>query len=147
MRVKIIYILLLIIGALACNKDKFATRPSLEVKKIENNPTSPDTFLALYLNYTDREGDINGAKLSYLRIRTNIRPITNPGVNDQVDTVVTEMPEFTPNIKGEIKILVPYAFMNEDPTVNDSMVFKIVLTDLAGNASDTLLTPKVVAKQ
>lgn len=149
MRVKIIFILLGILGALACSKNKFVTRPSLEFEKAENNPTSsgPDSILSIYLKYTDREGDINGAKLSYYRIRTNIRGIFNPAVNDQVDSSIQDMPDFTPNIKGQIKVMVPYSFMNEDPTTNDTMVFKIVLTDLAGNSSDTLLTPKFVAKQ
>ena len=37
--------------------------------------------------------------------------------------------------------------MNEDPVVNDTMNFKIFVTDAGGNTSDTITVGPVVDKQ
>ena len=132
----------------ACDKDKFQTKPTIEVKSLSTDEiNAPNGTMNLRLTFTDKEGDLGNGVLTYIRVRTNSTPIPDPGTFDKIDTIRTAIPEFPQKNKGEIDILFDYNFLDEDPNRNDSMFFRITVTDLAGNASDTIATPIVVARQ
>jgi hypothetical protein len=42
----------------ACNKDKFQTKPSLELKSINTKTVQPTQNLNIVLKYTYKEGDV-----------------------------------------------------------------------------------------
>jgi hypothetical protein len=133
---------------IACSKDKFQTKPSIEVKSLSTKEVpAPNGTMNLRLTFTDKEGDLGNGVLTYIRVRTNVTPIPNPGTYDKIDTIRTPIPEFPAKNKGEIDILFDYNFMDEDPNRNDTMFFKITVMDLGGNSSDTISTPLVVARQ
>lgn len=131
----------------ACSKDTFETTPTITIKSVNSEVIPENGNLDITLEYTDKEGDLGRGELSYIRERKNIKPIPNPGVNDQTDTVRYPIPDFTPKNKGEIVVTIPYFFMSEDPNDDDTMVFKLSVIDIRGNKSDTVTTVNIIAKQ
>jgi hypothetical protein len=142
----------------SCTKDKANTKPLLKFKNINGSEFFPGSTVNITLTYTDKEGDLGNGVLTYIRNRTNVKPIANSSSNDLIDTVNSQLPEF-PNTKtGELNVLIPYAFLDEDPLpstaydslhpnpFNDSSVFKIFVTDAQGNKSDTIITPQIVQR-
>ena len=148
MKTIILFAFLFLATALSCSKDKFQTKPSIEIKSLNTHEVlSPDGHLEIRMEYTDKEGDLSDGILTYIRIRTNTRAIPNPGINDKVDTVFSAIPEFPTTTKGDIFLNISYNFMDEDPDRNDTMFFKITVKDIKNNTSDTISTATVVAKQ
>ena len=147
MKTIILFIFLFLFTALSCNKDKFQTKPTIEIKSLSNDEVRPGETLEIRMEFTDKEGDLSDGILTYIRIRTNTRAIPNPGINDKVDTVFSAIPEFPTTTKGDIFLNIPYNFMDEDPGRNDTMFFKITVKDIKNNTSDTISTATVVAKQ
>ena len=144
---RVLFYSILVISLLSCDKDSFETKPTLEYKSANTDIVPQNSDLRVTLDYTDKEGDLGNGVLTYIRVRTNSTPIPDPGTFDKIDTIRTAIPEFPQKNKGEIDILFDYNFLDEDPNRNDSMFFRITVTDLAGNASDTIATPIVVARQ
>jgi hypothetical protein len=138
---------ILILLILACNKDKFQTKPTIKVKDISPTEVTPNGRLTITLECTDKEGDAGGGELTYIRIRTNSTAIPDPGTNDKVDTVHYPVPDFPKTQKTDISVEIPYDLMDEDPNRNDTMFFKLSLKDVGNNSSDTISTQSVVAVQ
>ena len=143
----ILFIFLFLFTALSCNKDKFQTKPTIEIKSLSNDEVRPGETLEIRMEFTDKEGDLSDGILTYIRIRTNSTGIPNPTANDQVDTIFSAIPEFPVKTQGDISLNILYNFMNEDPGRNDTMFFKITVKDIKNNTSDTVTTKSVVAKQ
>lgn len=146
------FIALLIVVA-GCDKNKLETKPSITLKKMNGNEFVLDsvTFsipdLVMTLEYDDKEGDLGGGIITYIRDRINIDPISNPASNDKVDTIRSPLPDFPKTSTGDIDIIVPGTFLIEDPIDNDTMTFKIFVQDVAGNISDTIVTPTIVQRK
>lgn len=145
--IPVLLVLSVTIVLAACGKDKFESKPLLEIKDYNAEVISPNEVLNIRLTYYDKEGDLGTGEFTYIRVRTNGTPIPNPGVNDKADTVRSQVPEFPAKNTGELTINIPYAFMDEDPNRNDTMYFKIAVVDLKGNKSDTISTPLFVARK
>ena len=131
----------------ACKKNKFLTKPTISVKDINSTEIRQGNNLKITLECTDKEGDVGGGQLTYIRIRTNTIPIPNPSINDKADTVYYTVPDFPKTDKTDLELTIPYDFMNEDPNRNDTMFFRITVKDIANNQSDTIATKTVVARQ
>jgi len=137
-----------IVFLLACNKDKFQTKPTISVKEINNTEVNaPDGILRITLECTDKEGDEGNGQLTYIRVRTNTTSIPDPTNNDKADTAFAAVPDFPTKDKVEMTLDIPYSFLDEDPTRNDTMFFKLTLRDRGSNQSDTISTTQIVAKQ
>jgi len=151
MKRRLIYALCImstVLGLAACNKDKFQTKPTLSVKEINNTDVpAPDGTLRITLECTDKEGDAGGGQLTYIRVRTNSTAIPDPTNNDKADTAHATVPDFPTKDKVEITLDIPYNFLDEDPTLNDTMFFRLTLRDRGSNQSDTISTTQIVAKQ
>lgn len=132
----------------ACSKDKFKTKPTIEIQDI--NPTeveSPNGLLTIRLKYTDKEGDLGNGILTFLRIRTNSTPIPDYNNNNKPDTITNSIPEFPAKDRGELDINLDYNFLDEDPGRDDTMYFRITVQDAGGNQSDTIQTKAIVARK
>lgn len=139
---------LFLLTSVSCNKDKFQTKPTIEVKSLNTREVvSPNGELEIRLEYTDKEGDLGDGILTYIRVRTNIRPIPLPGTYDKPDTILSAIPVFPNTTRGDIFLTLPYNFLDEDPGQNDTMFFKITVKDIRNNTSDTISTASIVAKQ
>ncbi len=135
------FLLLVVTLAFACSKDKLETKPSITLKSVNSTEIYSGMDLVILLEYRDKEGDLGNGLLTYLPERLNIfYPIINP----QPDSVGYTLPDFPKTSEGEIQVVIPGNFLNENPNYNDTVRFHIVVTDLAGNVSDTLTTPVIV---
>lgn len=140
-------LIIVVSGIVACGKDKLNTKPSIEIKNISSTEILPGEQLIINLNYTDKEGDLGGGQLTYIRNRLNIKPIPDAPSNDKTDTIDRPLPDFPKTTSGEIELKIDGAFMSEDPFENDTMFFRIFVKDSGGNVSDTLNTGTIVEKQ
>lgn len=139
---------LLTLVLISCGKDKYETTPTITIKDLSSEVVdAPSGTLRVTLESTDKEGDEGGGILTYIRVRTNVNPIPNPGLNDKVDTVNYLIPAFPKTSKKDIEISLIYDFLNEDPNKNDTMFFKFTLRDMANNQSDTVNSKVIIARQ
>ncbi len=147
---KILPFLLVLAVFVGCSKGTLESRPSIELRNMNSTqfPIDPNTFfipdLVMTIRFDDKEGDLAGGTVTYIRVRTNLDPIENPAANDKIDTIRSLLPDFQKATTGEIDIKFPGNFLIEDPRDNDSMYFRITVQDVAGNASDTIDTPPIV---
>ena len=132
-------LLLLMIG---CGKDKFETKPRLEIKDYSSKDLFQGQSLRIRLNYFDKEGDLNGSPVIGILHRLNIVPL--PPNQDKVDTFRNVLPEFPSKDNGEISFQLPYDFLKESLVENDTVMFRFAVEDLAGNKSDTVDSDPVV---
>jgi hypothetical protein len=136
------FIFSLAVLVIACGKDKFETKPKLEVKDYSTKELFQGMDLRIRLNYFDKEGDLDGAPVFGEIVRLNLFPL---GPNqDKVDTFITTLPEFPEKDNGEISFQLPYSYLKESTVENDTLVFRFAVTDKAGNKSDTITTDKVI---
>ncbi|HSB93099.1 MAG TPA: hypothetical protein VLC28_08285 [Flavitalea sp.] len=128
----------------ACGKDTLQTKPSIKVKELNGTQIPPGAILRVTLEFNDKEGDLGAGELTYVRDRLNSRPV--PGAFDKADTARYVLPVFPDRETGDIDVDIPYDFMDEDPNDNDTMVFRFMVIDRAGNKSDTITSEQVVAR-
>lgn len=132
----------------ACNKGRFQTTPTISVKDINTTEVNaPNGELRITLECTDKEGDEGQGELTYIRIRTNSTPIPDPVNNDKADTAHATVPSFPKTDKVDMVLNIPYTFLDEDPSRNDTMYFKLTLRDSQNHQSDTITTKSIVAVQ
>jgi hypothetical protein len=147
--IRILAVILFVTVIVACNKNKYQTKPTLELKSMNGNVVPAGAQLLLEFDFTDKEGDVNNA-LFVQKIRTNKQKV--PTIRD---TFSLPVPEFPKNTKGLIQALLDYSqhltsAINppKDPVTNknqhDTLILRFVLRDRAGNASDTVTTDPVV---
>jgi hypothetical protein len=131
---------------LACDKDKFESKPTLEVKSVKSkNLDLGDNFSAT-LGFTDKEGDVDSV-LYIIRERTNVK-----GKRTVADDYL--MPEFPNTSKGDIQVTLSYALqltqgftaipLPGNQKQADTMNIKFVLKDRAKNLSDTAVISNVI---
>ena len=56
----------LVVVAIACNKDKFQTKPTISVKSINGNFIPLNASLVITLDCTDKEGDVQDLSLIHI---------------------------------------------------------------------------------
>lgn len=133
---------------LACSKDKFTTKPRLEIKSYNSKEIHNGQTLTMRINFFDKEGDIGTGDFWLARYRTNIKQLDGSDV-DRADTLDAargyHVPDFPPSDKGEIFVDLTYAdFLKESNDQNDTIYFRIAVKDKAGNASDTITSDQLV---
>lgn len=128
----------------SCSKDTLETKPTIKIKEVNGSEIGPGSLFRVTLEFSDKEGDLGQGEVTYVRDRKNIRPV--PGVFDKADTARYPIPEFPDRQTGDIDIDIPYDFLDEDPNDNDTMVFRFMVIDRAGNKSDTITSGQVVAR-
>lgn len=134
-------LLSLVIVLAACGKDKFQTKPLIEVREYNSKVIPRNGTLIIRLNYYDKEGDLGEGRFYAFRQRLNILPPNIP----RPDVLEYALPKFNNKDRGEITIqLDEFNFLSESSIQNDTMVFKIAVTDRAGNTSDTITTDRIV---
>ena len=140
--IPVIFIISLTTLLIACGKDKFETKPKLEIKNYSSKEIFQGDALTIRLNYFDKEGDLSNAPLIGILKRINLFPLA-PG-QDKVDTFRNNLPEFPKKENGEITFQLPFDFLKESTVENDTLIFRFAVSDLAGNKSDTITTDQIV---
>ncbi len=140
--IPVIFILSLAVLVVACGKDKFETKPRLEITNYSSKEIRQGDNLKISINYFDKEGDLNSAPVFAVINRLNANPL--PAGQNRVDTLNYSLPDFPQKDKGEVFFQLPFDFLKESLTENDTLQFKFAVTDRAGNNSDTITSDPVV---
>src|SRR5829696_6506741 len=94
----LLYVTALLVLAIACNKDKLETTPSLKLKSINSSTIPVGGNLIVQLDFTDKEGDISDT-IFVKKIRIN--QIVVPTIRDSFELPV---PAFPDRSKGIIEL-------------------------------------------
>jgi hypothetical protein len=129
----------------ACGKDRFETKPQLELKSQSTSVVPVQGNLQLVFEFRDKEGDVADT-LFYKKERINIRK-----VETKTDSLQLAIPAIPNTQKGEFVVDFDYQgyliSAIEAPRVpgstppqyeSDTLNLKFVLKDKAGNKSDTV---------
>jgi hypothetical protein len=154
------FVCLFSVIVIACNKDKFQSKPQLTVKSTSDKIIPPNGNFHIVFEYTDKEGDI-GDSLFYQKVRVNVRTV--PLSNSKVDTLRYFLPGPVPGFPdkntGEFDVLIPYDPLvfaitplnvpgtNPPKLESDSLTLRFAISDRAGNHSDTVSIPGVVVQR
>lgn len=151
MQKPVLYSAIFLVLTVACGKDKFNTKPSLEIKSVSSTEVGTGGDLTIRMEFTDKEGDVSDSIfLDRTRINQSQPQVRTPTV------LPFKVPGFNKKSKGEILVNLNYEFhlkaAIQAPTQvgapndkePDTLVFRIVLRDVAGNTSDTVNTPPIV---
>lgn len=132
-----------------CGKDKFETRPQIELKSVDPKFVPLQGTITFRLEFRDKEGDVSDS-LFIIRERLNNR-------DPQKFTDPQDIPTFPDKVKGEMQI----TYSNNDltgkitkikiPGVDqfepDTMRIGFVARDKAGNLSDTLIVDNIIVER
>jgi hypothetical protein len=138
-----IFVISLITLLIACGKDKYETKPRLEIKSYSSREIFKGEDLRISINYFDKEGDLNKAPVIGIKKRLNLLPLGS-GSPDLQDTFDVLLPDYPAKDKGEITFQLGHDRLQESVTENDTVVFLFAVTDLAGNKSDTVTSDQIV---
>jgi hypothetical protein len=127
----------------ACGKDKFETKPLIEIRSISTKELSPNGILTIKLDFFDKEGDLGTGDFFAAKLRLNQLPLGTSSP-DLVDSFYYTLPEFQPRDKGEISLQLEYSRLKESINENDTIMFRLAVTDAAGNKSDTISSEPIV---
>ncbi|MDZ4792799.1 MAG: hypothetical protein SGI83_00835 [Bacteroidota bacterium] len=134
---------------IACNKDKFLTKPTITVKSINGNFVPLNGTFVITLECTDKEGDVQDS-LILIKKRLNKRVVAT-----NRDTIRYKFPVFPKNTRTEIQAILDYQSMlsalnppfipgsNPPRREVDTLVFRMAVRDNAGNTSDTITSPTI----
>jgi hypothetical protein len=133
--------LLIVLIFVSCGKG-LTTKPQISIESI-NTLIPVNGQLQAKLKFTDKQGDLGGGTFTAVRVRMNILPFPTA---DSLNTIYPDsIPDFPNNSKGEFEFDLDASVFQEQTLRNDSLVLKFVVTDRAGNMSDTVTSPLIVA--
>ena len=142
MKLSYIAVLLLVIGMIACSKDKFKTNPQIEIKDINKKTIGRTDVLKVTLKFTDKEGDLSQGKFVYIPKRLNIRPL--PPLIPDYDSVKITLPGFPDENNGEFVLQLPWLNLHKSDQENDSIFLRFVVVDRNDHKSDTINSDRIV---
>jgi hypothetical protein len=149
----VLYSILGLAVFVACSKDKFQDKPTIEIKSI--NPTYVSALSGAYMEiemeFTDKQGDLDSVFLFKERLNQRVKPILAP-------YLPYPLPNFPEKTKGVLKVTLlntdlaatgnpeskPGEPFGKEP---DTIQFKIVVKDKSGNASDTITTDQLIIER
>ncbi len=149
MKFSLVVIIVVSVIAIACNKDKFQTKPTISIKSINGDFIPLNGNFVFSLECTDKEGDVQDSVIIIKR-RLNKRVVTTLR-----DTIRYPFPEFPKTTKTEIVVTLDYQTMlsalnppvipgSSPPQLEpDTLQLRLAVRDRAGNTSDTIDSPTI----
>lgn len=152
MRAKLLFLLIPVIVLAACSKQKYATKPRLELKEIKpgSKIVNQGDILVFDFLVFDKEGDVKDS------IFIETTHVGVPACGVATDTMKYTIPEYpsSTNSKADFRIQFEYATNNTNltklspvscsPARNDTAVFRFWVKDNGGNISDPVSTDRIV---
>ena len=150
MKFSLAFLAVLAVVVIACNKDKFQTKPTIEIKSVNANYIPLNASLLVKLDVTDKEGDVQDSVI-IIKHRLNKRVVTTLR-----DTIRFKFPKFPISTRTEVEVLLDYQNLLSalnPPTIPgssppqrepDTLILRMAVRDNAGNTSDTVTTPQVI---
>ena len=136
----------------ACSKDKFQTKPQITIKSTSGDIVPANSDWRVTLEFTDKEGDVSDS-IFFVRQRFNKRGPFRDAV------IKYKIPDFPNTSQGDIQINFNYQqqlVFGYSPIIipgtggqlePDTMAFKFVVKDKAGNKSDTAVANVIIRRQ
>lgn len=148
-----IYSTLSLVLIAACSKDKFETKPTIEIKSLSSTQIPLQAPLQIDLEFTDKQGDLDSVCLYKVRVNSVVKTERKANVFEW------KLPTFPEKSKGTIRA--PFDYNNDlvaavTPSTQtdapngyepDTIIFKIVVKDKSGNVSDTAVTDRIVIER
>ncbi|MCW3072959.1 MAG: hypothetical protein JWP69_28 [Flaviaesturariibacter sp.] len=140
---------------IACSKDKFQTKPSLEIVSTSSKEVPINGSFEVTFEYTDKQGDLSDS-IFVRKIRTNRRVTATVAARD---SLWYKLPAFPNSPKGEVVLRLGYTNLQAaqvPPSIpntvpprkeSDSLTFKFVIQDKEKNKSDTVTLTGVVVER
>ena len=126
----------------ACGKDKFETKPRLEIVGYSTRELQEGQDLNIRLKFFDKQGDLSGDSAIGIVSRQNQSVL--PPLQDKNDYFTAILPEFPDRQEGEINVKLEYGYLKESLTENDTIILRFAVRDRGGNMSDTVNSERVV---
>jgi hypothetical protein len=132
-----------------CSKDNVETKPQIKIKSASPQVVQQNENMIVNLEFTDKEGDLDAVYIWKVRLNKFVRPTIRDSISPR------QIPEFPKNQIGELELNLEYQAHlisaqspRRDPLTNrlepDTLNFKFVVKDKAGNVSDTALLKNIV---
>ncbi len=152
MKAKLLFLFLFTTALAACKKDKYQTKPSLELKEvkvggIQDAAGTVGSTIEFEITVTDKEGDVEDS------IFIDKVDATGKCAGNNLLRDIYKIPDYPNNANQKVTFKVRYATINvlgygllggaSCPPRKDTSFFRIVVSDKAGNKSDTLKTGAV----
>lgn len=145
----ILIILCVSLLVFACSKDKVETKPQIKIKSANPEVVPQNGNMIVNLGFTDKEGDLDAVYIWKVRLNKFVRPTIRDSIPPR------EIPEFPKNPKGELELNLEYQAHlisaqspRRDPLTGklepDTLNFKFLVKDKAGNVSDTAYLNNIV---
>jgi hypothetical protein len=152
MKWKLFASLIIITFLIACDKSKFNTKPTLELRYINSHTIPVNGTLNIEFNFTDKEGDISNV-LIMKKIRTNKRKVST--IRDSLGLVVPDFPKYKQGVVEANLEYQSYLISAQNPPTtgtppraeSDSLILKFVLKDKANNVSDTVTIDNIIIQR
>ncbi len=141
---KVVYgLMALALVAVACDKDKFETKPQITVKSFVPEVVPISGTLTVSLEFTDKEGDVDDS-VTVIRTRLNQRDF-----GAMPFPIRYKIPPFPDKTKGQIDINMAWAtaLTLQNPPLRipgqnfnepDTLSLRFFVKDAKGNNSDTV---------
>lgn len=140
-----------VVTVIACNKDKFLTKPTIKIKSLNTEFVPLNGNLIITLECTDKEGDVQDS-LIIIKRRLNGRVVTTLR-----DTIRYKFPVFPNTPRTEIVATLDYQndiiSAQSPPNIPgtnppqkelDTLILKLAVRDRAGHTSDTITTNRII---
>jgi len=149
MKLSLFVLSALIVVTIACNKDKFQTKPTISVKSINGNFIPLNGTFVITLECTDKEGDVQDSVI-IIKKRLNRRVVATIR-----DTLRYKFPVFPTNTKTQVQATLDYQSILSafnPPTIPgssppqkevDTLILRMAVRDNAGHTSDTINSPTI----
>jgi len=137
----------------ACSKDKFTTKPQLELKSVNGTSFVTNSNISFNFVVTDKEGDIQDS-MWIQKISLVCNDPNNP--SDSISRVPTPylLPVISKSRNLKVDLDVNYTYGSNNPggyvpisrcaeQRDDSIYFRFWLRDKAGNVSDTVTSETI----
>lgn len=133
---------LFVVFLVACDKDKFQTKPQIEIDSYNTKELPSNASLIINLKFTDKEGDLGQGQFTYIPERLNRRGL--PPSVPNYSPVNLPIPEFSDHNKGEFELKMEWKNLHKSDMENDTIRLKFVAEDREGNRSDTVQSDQLV---
>lgn len=150
MKIKLLVLTACVVTVVACNKDKFLTKPTIRIKSLNTEFVPLNGNLIITMECTDKEGDVQDSVFIVKR-RLNKRVV--PTLRD---TLRYTFPVFPVSPRTEIVATLDYQTIisaqsppnipgsNPPQKERDTLVLKLAVRDKAGNISDTITSKQII---
>jgi hypothetical protein len=144
MRYTLLFSILLLIFSTSCNKQKFATTPSLRFESVNTTVLNNHQLLIFTLTFTDAQGDLTDSADIYVH-----EIVPGCPASEFEDSILLPSFPTSKDIKGNVIVTYGYNVSGYESVrplcqQNDTAIFRFALKDNAKHVSDTISSPKII---